>query len=84
MVRLFGLLPSNLLLLLATAASDAQAFTFSLPWTTSAKPRFKENALSAAGGLGLDHLEGRIAALGDWNGDQLCVNACACPESDAG
>jgi hypothetical protein len=75
MVRLLGLLPSSLLLLLATAASDAQAFSFSLPWTTSAtaKPRFKEDALSPAGGLGLEHLEGRVAALGDWNGDQLYV-----------
>lgn len=73
MVKLLSLLPSSLLFLLATAASNAEAFSFNLPWTTSDKPRFKENALLAAGGLGLDHLEGRVAALGDWNGDQLYV-----------
>lgn len=73
MLQPFSLLPPSLLLLLATAATDAQAFSFPLPLSSSPKPRFKENALSAAGGLGLDHLDGRVAALGDWNGDQLCV-----------
>ena len=34
--------------------------------------RFKGNALLSAGSLGLD-TDGRVAALGDFNGDQLYV-----------
>jgi len=34
--------------------------------------RFKGNALLNAGSLGLD-TDGRVVALGDFNGDQLCV-----------
>ena len=34
--------------------------------------RFKGNALLGAGSLGLD-TDGRVVALGDFNGDQLCV-----------
>ena len=35
--------------------------------------RFKGNALLGAGSLGLD-TDGRVVALGDFNGDQLCVS----------
>ena len=66
------LLPSSLLLLLAASATEAVALSFSFPWTSSSpKSRFKENALSATGGLGLEHLDGRIAAFGDWDNNQL-------------
>ena len=34
--------------------------------------RFKGNALLSAGSLGLD-TDGRVVALGDFNGDQLCA-----------
>ena len=35
--------------------------------------RFKGNALLEAGSLGLG-IDERVVALGDFNGDQLCVN----------
>ena len=34
--------------------------------------RYKGNALLSAGSLGLE-TDGRVVALGDFNGDQLCV-----------
>jgi hypothetical protein len=37
--------------------------------------RFKSNALIGAGSLGLDKLQGRIIAFGDFDGDQLYVAA---------
>lgn len=45
-------------------------FTFAM-WPFPPK-RFKGNALLGAGSLGLD-TDGRVVALGDFNGDQLCV-----------
>jgi hypothetical protein len=48
-----------------------------LPSTSAMWPfppkRFKGNALLGAGSLGLD-TDGRVIALGDFNGDQLCVS----------
>ena len=48
----------------------------SLPFTSAMWPfppkRFKGNALLGAGVLGLN-TDGRVVALGDFNGDQLCV-----------
>jgi len=47
-----------------------------LPLTLAMWPfppkRFKGNALLSAGSLGLE-TDGRVVALGDFNGDQLCV-----------
>lgn len=48
-----------------------------LPYTTRAafwpfgQKRFKANALIGAGPLGLDEVDGRVVAFGDFNGDQL-------------
>lgn len=48
-----------------------------LPFTSAMWPfppkRFKGNALLNAGSLGLD-TDGRVVALGDFNGDQLYVS----------
>lgn len=71
MFRLLGLLPSSLLVLLALSEST-QAFTFS-GWPF-AKKRFVDDGLIAAGHLGFSaDFKGRIAAVGDWDGDQLWV-----------
>ena len=36
--------------------------------------RFVAEAFIDAGPLGLDEVEGRVVAVGDWNGDQQCVH----------
>jgi hypothetical protein len=38
--------------------------------------RFKSNSLITAGSLGLEGFDGRIAAFGDFNGDQLYIRSC--------
>ena len=60
------MLPLHLLSLLLSFHS-AQAI-----WPFSPK-RFKSNALIGAGSLGLEALDGRIVAFGDFNGDQSQV-----------
>jgi hypothetical protein len=37
--------------------------------------RFSAEALIDAGPVGLEDIAGRVAAVGDWNGDQKCVAA---------
>lgn len=58
------LLPPALVLLLALPL-PSQAF--SLTWPIPGK-RFTDEGLIDAGSLGLGEVDGRIAAVGNWNG----------------
>lgn len=42
-------------------------------WPFKAK-RFTTEVLIDAGSLGLEGFDGRIVAIGDWDGDQQCVH----------
>lgn len=61
-------LPSSLVALLVVFPLSSEAFSLSWPF---AKKRFTDEGLIDAASLGLVGFKGRIAALGDWNGDQL-------------
>lgn len=60
----------NPVLLLFLLPLYANAFSFPSPFK---KARFSENGLVFAGPLGLHDLAGKVAAVGDWDGDQLFV-----------
>ncbi|CED84767.1 Predicted membrane protein [Phaffia rhodozyma] len=55
------------LVCLSLVTSTASAFSFPSPFK---KARFTENGLVLAGDLGLGRLDGKVVALGDWDGDQ--------------
>lgn len=59
-----SLLPPALLLLLSL---PPPSHAFSLTWPFP-KKRFTDEGLIDAGALGLGEVDGRIAAIGNWNG----------------
>lgn len=54
-----------------------------LPLTTAVWPfkekRFTAEALIDAGPLGLENVDGRVVAVGDWNGDKKYADSLVLP-----
>lgn len=63
---------SSLALLSSLLLLSLPTFAF---WPFKEK-RFKDEAFINAGPLGLSKLGGRVAAIGDWDGDSKCVLYC--------
>lgn len=64
---------SSLALAVLTLVYETTGASASLLWPFREK-RFKAEKLIDAGPLGLEGVQGRVVALGDWNGDQQCVS----------
>lgn len=63
-MRPLALLPPALLLLLSLPL-PTESFSFTWPFPGK---RFNDEGLIDAGSLGLGEVDGRIAAVGNWNG----------------